>query len=288
MWLKVEGFKDLLWSWWQGTVVRGSASFRLVAKLKEVKQKIRFWNRDVFGRLEFNKNSALQQVEFWDLVESERSLSEEETEIKKETKENYKKWVLLEEIHWRQLSRDIWLKEGDRNTGFFHRLANAHRRNNSLDKIKINGVWLTEEQDVREGVANAFHQLLSENSEWKTDIEGLQLNHLSAQEVESLELPFSEEEIRSALMEMNDDKALGLDRFTVAFWQTCWDFVKEEIWELFKEFYDQSFFVKSLNTTFLVLIPKKGGAEDLGDFRPISLLGGLYKLLAKVLAGLRR
>ena len=34
----------------------------------------------------------------------------------------------------------------------------------------------------------------------------------------------------------------------------------------------------------MILIPKKGGAEDLGDFRPISLLGGLYKLLAKVLA----
>ena len=54
--------------------------------------------------------------------------------------------------------------------------------------------------------------------------------------------------------------------------------------ELFKEFYDQRSFAKSLNTTFLVLIPKKGGDEDLGDFRPISLLGGLYKLLAKVLA----
>ena len=33
----------------------------------------------------------------------------------------------------------------------------------------------------------------------------------------------------------------------------------------------------------MVLIPKKSGVEDLGDFRPISLLGGLYKLLAKVL-----
>ena len=33
-----------------------------------------------------------------------------------------------------------------------------------------------------------------------------------------------------------------------------------------------------------MLLPKKGGAEDLGDFRPISLLRGLYKLLAKVLA----
>ncbi|RVW66409.1 hypothetical protein CK203_066328 [Vitis vinifera] len=53
---------------------------------------------------------------------------------------------------------------------------------------------------------------------------------------------------------------------------------------MFKEFHEQSSFLKSLNNTFLVLIPKKGGAADLGDFRPISLLGGLYKLMAKVLA----
>ncbi|RVX12326.1 putative ribonuclease H protein [Vitis vinifera] len=58
----------------------------------------------------------------------------------------------------------------------------------------------------------------------------------------------------------------------------------EEIVDLFKEFFDKKSFAKSLNTTFLVLIPKKGGANDLGDFRPISLLGGLYKLLVKALA----
>ena len=218
------------------------------------------------------------------MVESERSLSEEEIEMKKEVKENFKKWVLLEEIHWRQLSRELWLKERDRNTGFFNWMTNAHSRNNSLDKIKVNGVWLTEEKDVREGLANAFHQLLSEDSGWKTDIEGLHLEHLSIQEAESLELPFFEEEIRFALMEMNSDKTPDPDGFTMTFWQTYWDFVKEEILELFKELYDQSSFAKNLNTTFLVLIPKKGDAEDLGDFQPISLLGGLYKLLAKVLA----
>ena len=42
-------------------VVRGSASFRLAAKLKELKQNMKSWNRDVFGRLECNKISALQQ-----------------------------------------------------------------------------------------------------------------------------------------------------------------------------------------------------------------------------------
>ena len=97
-------------------------------------------------------------------------------------------------------------------------------------------------------------------------------------------MPFTVAEIHSALTDMSGDKAPGPDGFTGAFWQTCWDFVKEEIMDLFKEFFVQKSFAKSLNTTFLVLIPKKGGAEDLGDFQPISLLGGLYKLVAKVLA----
>ncbi|RVX03380.1 DEAD-box ATP-dependent RNA helicase 28 [Vitis vinifera] len=146
------------------------------------------------------------------------------------------------------------------------------------------GSEMTEDQEVREGIVNAFQHLLSEEPGWRADIEGLHLNRLNSCETEVLELPFTEEEIHSVLMEMNGDKAPGPDGFTVAFWQTCWEFVKEEIVDLFKEFYDQRSFAKSLNTTFLVLIPKKGGAEDLGDFRPISLLGGLYKLLAKVLA----
>ena len=89
-------------------------------------------------------------------MESEKSLIVEETDLKKETKESYKKWVLLEEIHWRQLSREVWLRERDKITDFFHRMANAHRRNNSLVRVKINGEWLSKEQEVREGVANAF------------------------------------------------------------------------------------------------------------------------------------
>ena len=54
--------------------------------------------------------------------------------------------------------------------------------------------------------------------------------------------------------------------------------------ELFHDFFVFETFTRSLNTTFLVLIPKKGEAEDMKDFKPISLLGSLYKLLAKVLA----
>ena len=131
---------------------------------------------------------------------------------------------------------------------------------------------------------NAFQQQFSESSEWRANIGSLQFNQICLQKAEMLELPFIEGEVQAALMDMNGDKAPSPDGFTLLFWQSCWEFVKEEILEMFKEFYDQNVFLKSLNNTFLVLLPKKGGAEELGDFRPISLLGGLYKLLAKVLA----
>ena len=43
-------------------------------------------------------------------------------------------------------------------------------------------------------------------------------------------------------------------------------------------------FEKSLNATFIALIPKKNDASNIRDFRPISLVGSLYKILSKVLA----
>ena len=42
-----------------------------------------------------------------------------------------------------------------------------------MEKIKINGVWLSEEQEVRNGIVDAFQRLLTEDSEWKADIGGV-------------------------------------------------------------------------------------------------------------------
>ena len=107
---------------------------------------------------------------------------------------------------------------------------------------------------------------------------------LASNEVEGLEIPFAEGEVFATLSDLSKDKAFGPDDFTMTFWLFCWDVVKIEIMRFFKEFHERDKFVKSLNATFLVLVPKKGGAEDLKDSRPISLVGSLYKLLAKVLA----
>ena len=60
----------------------------------------------------------------------------------------------------------------------------------------------------------------------------------------------------------------------MTFWQFSWDFAKDDVMRFFREFYEHGNFVKNLNAIFLVLIPKKAGAENLRDFRPISLVEG--------------
>ncbi|RVW78434.1 hypothetical protein CK203_051435 [Vitis vinifera] len=100
----------------------------------------------------------------------------------------------------------------------------------SGNRIKINEVLLTEEQEVREGIANAYQQLLSDSSGWKADIGGLQLKQISQSEAEVLELPFSKSEIHATLMEMNGDKAPGPDGFTVAFGKAAGSLSRRKFW----------------------------------------------------------
>ena len=190
----------------------------------------------------------------------------------------------MEETSWRQKSRETWLKEGDRNTGFFHRMANAHRRRNCLNSISINGTKYVKEAEIKEGLVNAFQNLLSAPKGWCPPLPNLALKEIGNEEAARLEETFSEEEIWAAISGLNSEKAPGPDGFPLAFWSFSWDFVKDEVLGFFKEFHEQGRFVRQLNATFLVLIPKKQTVEDFKDLRPISLVSGLYKILTKVLA----
>ena len=99
-----------------------------------------------------------------------------------------------------------------------------------------------------------------------------------------MDRPFEEDEVFGVVQDFNGDKVLGPNGFTMAFFQSYWSMVKTNIMNVFHTFHAHAVFEKSLNATFLALIPKKADAMDVKDFRPISLVRGLYKIIAKVLA----
>lgn len=90
---------------------------------------------------------------------------------------------------------------------------------------------------------------------------------VSAEENEMLIVPFPIEEIKEVVWECDGNKSPRPDSFN------------------FNEFHNLARLPKVVSALFMALIPKNNRPQGLNDYRPISLLGSLYKMLAKVLAG---
>ena len=90
MWLKYEGFKEILKGWWKNPYFYGSFNFIISAKLKALKGILKAWNREVFGKVETNKDDAIRRVSFWDDCEKERGLVLEEVEECAKAKADFK------------------------------------------------------------------------------------------------------------------------------------------------------------------------------------------------------
>ena len=104
-------------------------------------------------------------------------------------------------------------------------------------------------------MAASFQCTLSDPRGWRPRLSGLNFKELGRDAADSLEVPFTVEEVYAALFDLNGDKDPSPDGFPIAFWLFSWDFVKEEVMEFFKDFFDHNKFMRNLNSTFLVLIP---------------------------------
>ena len=140
----------------------------------------------------------------------EKEISLEEFEKRVQAREDYKNWSLLEEVSRRQKSRELWLKEGDQNIGFFHKMANSHRRRNAINKIRVNGYWLTEDTSIQKGVVDASKRLLSNPGGWLLTFLDITLEVIGVEDFGKLEKKFTEEEVFVAISCLNGEKALWL------------------------------------------------------------------------------
>ena len=129
-----------------------------------------------------------------------------------------------------------------------------------------------------------YRDLYTETDTWRPTVDGLDFASIGEDDRLFLEREFSKEEVSQVLTEMEGDKAPGPDGFTMAFFSKCWRVVEADVMAIFKHFHRYSVFERCLNASFLTLIPKNPNAVNIKEFRPISLVGSVYKLLSKVLA----
>ncbi|XP_059630187.1 uncharacterized protein LOC132273186 [Cornus florida] len=209
MWLRFEDFQGKVQSWWEEANFIGSASYVLARKFQFLKTELKRWNKKVFGNLEWKKSRVLADIAELDRLDEEGQSGESLRSKRASCQAVFAEIALMEEISWRQKSRALWLKDGDRNTKFFHRLANAHRRCNHIERIRVNGSELWREDEVRGGIASFYWQLYTETLDWRPTLDGLLFNSISVLDSDRIEIPFMEEEVFKALSGCNGDKAPG-------------------------------------------------------------------------------
>ncbi|GJW45828.1 RNA-directed DNA polymerase, eukaryota, partial [Tanacetum coccineum] len=94
---------------------------------------------------------------------------------------------------------------------------------------------------------------------------------------------FFKEEIKGAVWDCGLDKSPSPDGFTFGFYRRYWSLIEDDVVEAVNHFYNNGFCHKGGNSSFIALIPKTQGAKLVKDFRPISLIGSLYKIITKLL-----
>jgi hypothetical protein len=114
--------------------------------------------------------------------------------------------------------------------------------------------------------------------------DNLHFRQLSQTDSGSLTKPFSEAEVKAALWDCDSYKSPGPDGINFGFYKDFWDDLRSDFMSFIAEFHRNGKLSEGINSTFIALIPKIDCPQRLNDFRPISLVGSLYKILAKVLA----
>jgi hypothetical protein len=99
-----------------------------------------------------------------------------------------------------------------------------------------------------------------------------------------MESPFTKQEIDSIIKALPSDKSPGPDGFNTDFVKKCCHIISQDFYDLCEKFYQEDVCLKSINGSFIVLVPKKDNPQKVGDFRPISLLNNSMKIITKLLA----
>lgn len=96
------------------------------------------------------------KIQELDSIADDRIMSDEVIEARKLAQIGLWEWMKKKESYWAQMSRTQWIKEGDRNTGYFHRTTTIRKRPNTMDQLMTDGVRFQDSDKTKEEAVKFF------------------------------------------------------------------------------------------------------------------------------------
>ena len=177
-----------------------------------------------------------------------------------------------------------WTKLGDEGTKFFHAAATERYRLNTITSLETDdGRTVTNHNEKATLLLEEYKKRMGCSSN-PTMLYNLSELIQPSDDLEHLSRPFSTLDIDKVIKQMLADKAPGPNGFNGLFLKRCWDIIKEDIYTLCFDFFNGTLDLESVNCSFITLVPKVHNPTSANDFRPISLLNRVLKIITKLLA----
>ena len=128
--------------------------------------------------------------------------------------------LATEEVIWKQRSRALWLKFGDKNTKFFLATASQRWRTNKIEGLDDEGVWLDSQDDIERVILDYFTNIYSSGhlSSFEASLRAVS-QRVTPKMNEALLCEFRDDEVSLALNQMHPTKAPGSDGMSPIFYK---------------------------------------------------------------------
>ncbi|GJU14333.1 putative RNA-directed DNA polymerase [Tanacetum coccineum] len=217
------------------------------------------WSCDVEGHNMFKvvtKMKALKSPLHLDVNPTNPILREEEAAYLSA----FNKAKLDEERFLKQKAKIDWLEAGDSNSAYFHKAIKSKNSRSRIDVLLDSNNNEITGASVSEAFVEHYESFLGTATNCvPLDTEGLFVIKVSDQICSDMVRPISDDEIRTAMFDIGDDRAPGPDGFTSAFFKKGWIIVGTDVCNAVHDFFTNGQLLKKINHTFLALTPKKWG-----------------------------
>ncbi|GJS49220.1 RNA-directed DNA polymerase, eukaryota [Tanacetum coccineum] len=253
-------------------------------KLQDLKVIIRGWIKDKKSQFSKTKNAIIEDLIGIDKYLDNGIVSDELLLNHMELTTKLQEHKQIEAKDFAQKAKIKWAIEGDKNSIFFHDIINKRRSQLAIRGVFVDGDWHTDLVVVKDVFKDHFASRFKQPDRGRLKLNFLFLNCLSNVQIEDLERVITRDEIRATVWGCGENKSHGPDGYTFEFFKCYWNIIGEDFCGAVECFFDSGMFSKGNNASFIALIPKVTDAKFVTDFRPISLIGSVYKVVTKILA----
>uniref|UniRef100_A0A2N9F3J3 RNase H type-1 domain-containing protein n=1 Tax=Fagus sylvatica TaxID=28930 RepID=A0A2N9F3J3_FAGSY len=216
------------------------------------------WTKDV------SSNEVVENV--WQLQTRIKELEKRIAELQDQdpTRENLEneaalcleldEWLEKEEVKWKQKSRELWLKEEDRNTKFFHltTLVRRRRRNFIVEIRDDDGNRLCNMEEIRAYFTRKFVGVYqSAQPRVPANLDVLIQPCISTEENDEITRIPSEDEIKKIIFDMNPLKTPGPDGMPGFFYRHYWNIVGKQLVAATQNFFRDGWMLQKLTEALL-------------------------------------